>query len=794
MTCDSSIKIFTLICGLSGRIFPMNRNPAYKIMRSNKIILPAIFLFSLALHSTIYYTVFSKNDQFPKYPGFALQCAHSAINPERLADFSPLYLMVHVIAQKYVSHPKEAVLWLQFVLVAGSAVLLFLLLRSFFTTWIALAGAMIFVTNRSILVYSSVFEPEVLIIFFLLGFLVLVVRKSRLMAFVAGVSFALILLLRLNLLPVALIVPLYFYLNGERNRILLQRTILFIVPVFLAITLLAIRNHSFTGTFSPVTMNPGYPFYCGNNPTANGQIGVYPPMVQFVAKEIPKEVDRGHVAYLLFPRRISGKQLSIPEANSYWTHKALNFIVDHPLYWFKAIIRKCYSTFHAVRWHDIDRVNAIDHRLQKTMIPTVPFGLISAMAIIGMLLSLRAWRERLVFYAVILCQIGVMAMTFASDRQRISVLVLFVFFAAASLTALLDRNITGRRKVMLMVAALGLFPFLSMKNDLIKDGLYQRSQIERAQMLLSKAQKNRSEGKLPQASEENAMVMALVPYFTESRLSGLMFAGQTYSERALSLAESLHAGKAGKTGETGFSSQLDIALLCIENGRLTQAETILKELIRGRRAFSRTSAQSSQPCFYLAKVYELQGREPEALLSLQKALTNNPGDPWVLSHLAVLTGDHHYKDAIIRYFDEIDAAYFLGLASLDNDRIDEAVKNFNYLVEKVPEYRAGFIYLSIALGAKGDFDRAARSYIQAMAKEGEPLFGEKEILTIFYQWAKQNPPNTESRYYLGMVLKDFGHYEEALDIFRQLVHKNPSIDMVVKTNIEWLENAEKAML
>jgi tetratricopeptide (TPR) repeat protein len=769
----------------------MNRNPAYKIMRSNKIILPAIFLFSLALHSTVYYTLFSKNKPFPKYPDFACQYVHSACNPERLADFSPLYLSVHIIAQKYLPRPNEAIVWLQFVLMAGSGVLLFLFLRSFFSSGVAIAGAMAFITNRSIVVYSGVFEPEVLLIFFLLGFLVVVVRKSRPMAFVAGASFALILLLRLNLLPVALIVPLYFYLNGERNRILLQRTILFIVPVFLAITLLAIRNHSFTGTFSPVTMNPGYPFYCGNNPTANGQIGVYPPMVQFVAKEIPKEVDRGHIAYLLFPRRISGKQLSIPEANSYWAHKALNFIVDHPIYWFKGIIRKCYTTFHAVRWHDVDQVGAIDHRLQKTMIPTVPFGLISAMAIIGMLLSLRAWRERLVFYAVILCQIGVMAMTFASDRQRISVLALFVFFAAALLTALLDRNTAGRRKIMLTVAALGLFLFLSMKNDLIKDGLYQRSQIERAQMLLFKAQKDRSEGNLPQASEENAMVMALAPYFTESRLSGLMFAGQTYSERALSFAESLHTGKAGKAGMAGFSSQLDIALLCMENGRLTQAETILKELIRGRRAFNRTSAQSSQPCFYCAKVYELQGREPEALSSLRKALTNNPGDPWVLSHLAVLTGDRHYNDAIIRYFDEIDAAYFMGLASLDNDRIDEAVKNFDYLVEKVPEYRDGLIYLSVALGAKGDFDRAARSYVQAIKKKGEPIFGEKEIINIFYQWAKQNPQNTESRYYLGIILRGFGHYEEALDIFRKLMRENPSIGMV-KANIEWLENAKKS--
>ena len=130
-------------------------------MRSKKIVLSAIFIVTLSFHSILYYAVFIKNKPvFNKYPAFAFQYIHSAINDERLADFSPLYLSVHIIAQKYLGHPNEAILWLQFILVAGSAVLIFLLFRSFFSSWIALAGAMAFAINRSIAVYSSVFEPR----------------------------------------------------------------------------------------------------------------------------------------------------------------------------------------------------------------------------------------------------------------------------------------------------------------------------------------------------------------------------------------------------------------------------------------------------------------------------------------------------------------------------------------------------------------------------------------------------------------------------------------------------------
>jgi tetratricopeptide (TPR) repeat protein len=226
----------------------------------------------------------------------------------------------------------------------------------------------------------------------------------------------------------------------------------------------------------------------------------------------------------------------------------------------------------------------------------------------------------------------------------------------------------------------------------------------------------------------------------------------------------------------------------LENGKLTQAETIFKEIIRDRCTFSRTSAQSSQPYFYLAKVYERQGRKPEALVSLQMALKNNPGDPWVLSHLTVLTGDVRYKNLIVRYFDEIDAEYFMGQAFLDNGRSDEAIGCFEYLAGKNPEYPDGLIYLSIALGARGDFERAARLYIQAWERKSEPLFAENEIINIFRQWEKRNPQSTEAKYYLGMVLKDFGHYDDALEMLQQVVQENPSIDRV-KADIDWMKKA-----
>ena len=48
-----------------------------------------------------------------------------------------------------------------------------------------------------------------------------------------------------------------------------------------------------------------------------------------------------------------------------------------------------------------------------------------------------------------------------------------------------------------------------------------------------------------------------------------MFAEGDFSKRSLAIAETLYTRKAG------FSSRFDLAVLYLENGKLTQAETIL---------------------------------------------------------------------------------------------------------------------------------------------------------------------------------------------------------------------------
>jgi tetratricopeptide (TPR) repeat protein len=483
------------------------------------------------------------------------------------------------------------------------------------------------------------------------------------------------------------------------------------------------------------------------------------------------------VIYRIFARRIEDASLSITNINSYWSQKAKNFICDHPVHFLKLLFIKVNFFFHNFRRHDLSNVYWNDQKLQKTL-PTIPYALISAMALIGMVLSGKIWKKRLLIYAVFFSQFGIILLTYASDRQRVAIVAIMIFFASEALNASVQK-----RKYLLLtwLVTLILFPLLYNQNDLMKDDIYTWNRYTLSNKFMSEARQERKNENLPLASEKNTFSFALAPGFIDDRrLAKLSFTPKSFQEQALGIAIS--------SQEYNFPALFDLAVLSIEAGQFTEAEALLFDLVDKHYQFNRQYIQSSQPYFYLSRLYVLQNNRLEAIASLEKALQNNPGDPWVLSYLASLTNDQRYKNKLFRYFDAIDTEFFLGRAYLETGRAEEAVKSFSYVVEKIPEYRKGVIYLSIALGATGKYEQAARMYLHAIKKRREPIFREKEVLTIFRRWAKQNSQNAEASYYLGVILREFGHYEEALNIQQILLEKYPS-QPEVRQNIEWLQEA-----
>jgi len=731
------------------------------ILDGNKKTLLGIFVVSLIFYVVVYHALFAKNVEFAKYHLFAEQFLKGGSNSERIVDFSPLYLFINIFLHKHFTHATGILLWLQFTAIAASCTLLFSLLRSTFTQVIAFVGTIIFLLNRSVILYTTVNEPEAFLILFLLCFIACVRKKSDMQAILAGLFLGLCLLVRLNFILLAVLTPvIYLVVNGKSLAI--RKTILFLIPVALMVMALSLRNYSVTGKLNPVVMNPGTVFFEGNNPNANGQNAVYPPMIDNCIDEFSGESDPAHSLYRIFARKITGKELPVSEVNSFWAGKAGNFIIDNPWFWIKKEGFKLCCFFHTARWHDIASVVTNDLGLQKTMLPEVPFGLISVLCFIGSILSIKEWRNRGILLGALVCQLAVMSVTYSSDRQRVSVIFIVIYFACAAIDFFARRTVPLRLKILMAAGTLVVFPAFYFPTDAIADGLYQRKQFDNAQALVNEAFTARKNGDFKTASEKNIHAYAQIPYFVESRLSGLRFSPESFQKQAVVVAEEEYGNK------PSMSQVFDLTTLYLQNGMAKKAQPLVQEMIQKNYRYSRNTGQSSQPYFYAARIKELENVTDSAIFYLKKAIARNPGDPWALAHLAVLTGEKSYKNKIIRYFSDVDAEYFTGMAALDNKRYATAVESFSYVINKIPEYRDGYVYLAIALGGVGRCAEGAEFFAQAMQKRREPVFKEKEIISLFECWVAKEPENLKARYFSATVSADFGLYGEAITILSGL--------------------------
>lgn len=709
--------------------------------------------------------------QLNKYLTAAEMILGNNLPKERLLDFSPLYLYLHVTARRLFSNPTVFLQCLQITVVATSSSLLFLLLHRFFSVWIAVLGSLVFILDRSVIVYDQAFEPEPLVILFLLGFLLFCTRSGFRNHFLAGILFALGLLTRPNFLLVALVVPFYFFVNQKNPGRWLRSALYFGIPVVIALVGLWVRNARITGYFSPFVMNPGTAIFEGNNPSSKGLSSVYPPVLNEIWENYRDQPDYQHELYRNLARKITGKDLSIPEVNSYWTKKAFHFLQDHPRHALDLLTTKIFNFFNEYNWHDLANTYWNDQKLKSSMIPTFPFAAISSGALIGMLLLRDRWRSHLLFYAVIFSQFAFMMVVYVSARQRVSIISIFILFFCSTLQFLIEK----KKMATILILFVPLVLLLRLNTDLMKEEGHLWSGIRSSNHYRSEASRKRQNGLLEEAARDCSQSLAAAPWYLDSRrLSNLPFGLKGFAASSLPYLKGAN-----------FSTQLDRAVLLTASGNFRESESILMDLTKNGYAFKRDQYQSSEPYFYLALDAERQGDHARAIELYKTALQRSPGDPWTLSHLVALSGNSEYHKMLFRYFDDVDARFFLGQAYLENGDGTEAVKCFSYVLSIVPNYRRALIYLAAALGKNGHYEQGITPYREAIKMRPDPVLLEKEILFLFRNYSEQKPEDIYAQYSYGIVLRQFGHYQEALAIQEQALLSAPDTSAIQK-EIEFL--------
>ena len=693
----------------------------------------AVAAAGIILHASLS-GVLAGND-FLKYPLAADQFLRGELPSERLRDFSPLYLGLHIAAQRLLPEPVLVVQIMQDALCIASAVLLLLLLETLVPAALAIAGTVAFLLNSSVIIYTHVLEPEILLVFFLLGVAYFAGREGRGGTLLSGIFCGLAAITRPSFLPLVFLLPVWFLVRGDRGARWLTRSALFVTPSVLAVIAVAAISAGRQGEApSAVIMSPGTVFFEGNNPLSMG-FGVYPPLVSDLGFEISDQIDYQHAVYRLLARRATGREMTQGETNRFWAGKAVAFMRDEPAHAMRLFAAKAWYFLHDYRKHDINGAYLMDRRLSAVgWLPAIPFALVSALALAGFAILTPRWKQTLPCFLIWANQFGVSVLMYVSDRQRVAVLPFFIIFAAAALGWSLKSRKNG---VVLVLAVIPLSVFLRVKSDVLREDEHLYGVYAASEELQGKASRLLAQRDASGAASAAAAALAATPWMSDwIRPPGLFFGPGGMAQSALAHAPAVSA--------EDFSGRLDRVILLIEAGESGQADTLLRALVGEGRHFARGLDGPSSPEFYLGINAASRGDRPEARKFLEAALSAAPGDPFVLAWLAAVSGEATYRERLSRYFDEADAAFLLGQAYLKLGDAGAAVACFSRVAELAPEYRRGQIYLAAAQGADGQFGRAAKTYLDAVQAKPGPVMLEPEILRVFAGLVAAYPDNAEA--------------------------------------------------
>jgi Tfp pilus assembly protein PilF len=284
--------------------------------------------------------------------------------------------------------------------------------------------------------YDTVFQDSVLDLFF--GSLTLwmlaeaVVRRRIAYLFATGLALGAFQLSREN--ATILLFPILAWVAVRPDLKLRGRTAgaaLLLLGFVTALAPLVVRNALTSGDLLPGRrLQLGINLYIGNGPGADGYYR-------------PLRAGRGNPQFemedaIALAEQAEGRQLTLAEVSDHWIERTIDHVVEAPLDWSRLMARKAGLALNYVEASDTeDLYTYADHSpiLQVTR-RLLDFGVLFALAVMGLCVTWPRRRELAVFYALpALYLLGVVAF-FVFGRYRHPATPFLVLLAGAGLAGL----------------------------------------------------------------------------------------------------------------------------------------------------------------------------------------------------------------------------------------------------------------------------------------------------------------------------------------------------------------------
>jgi len=351
-----------------------------------------------------------------------------------------------------------------------SAILVYAIGFKLFSKQIGIMAGFAYTAYGTIIFYETMLLIPVLYIFLLLAsfyYLILIKDQTEIRAWIqAGICLGLAAVARPNILLLTPLIMLWIYFGFRKlaNSKKLIIPLVYFLGILIPVLSVTVRNYVVTGEVILISSQGGVNLYIGNNPDTEGLTMLMPEV------RLDESISWSQFAGATRSAAESetGTKLTASEESSFWTTKAIDFIIKNPGKFISITFKKL--VYFLVGFENSDNADIYYSRNYSSLFSILlwqsplyfPFGLIFPLAIIGVISQWNRRRELALLFIMIVGYIPTVILFLVTARHRLPVIPFMLLFSSAGAYALfLFYKSKNWKKLLIYLSIFATFLLLS---------------------------------------------------------------------------------------------------------------------------------------------------------------------------------------------------------------------------------------------------------------------------------------------------------------------------------------------
>ncbi len=341
--------------------------------------------------------------------------------------------------------------------------------ENLFSKTTSVIAGLIYAFYGTLIFYESMFLIPAIFLFFITWglFRVIIYREKKDIKnwLFTGIIFGLAAISRPNVLLVIPFFMLWMFYTKNGSKQFLKRVKLplaLCAGLLIVITPITIRNIIVTGEFILLSSQGGINLHLGNNPNSDGLTMLMPEV------DLDESVSWSEFENVTLEaaEKEALRNLTASEASSFWTQKALSFIIDNPGEFLTLVWKK--SVYLVSGFENSDNGDIYYHRNKSSIFSVLvwkkliyfPFGLLLPLALVGMYTSRKKFKQLLPLYIFLLAYIPSIVLFLVTARHRLPLIPILILFASVGILYLYTEFNNYRSKKYIVSIVILVFSLL----------------------------------------------------------------------------------------------------------------------------------------------------------------------------------------------------------------------------------------------------------------------------------------------------------------------------------------------